>query len=849
MWVWIWGWSYYFIRNAHFVHGTCSQCRQYRPLLCYDAIQFFTFCFVPLFPVERHRITQECPQCEVGTRVSYSKYRRFLTKEVEPAISDACDRPSDKEAAKRALAMCLDVCYMDGFRRTADSVARGGSISDADVAHLIAVGYEMLGEQEGAERVLLAALSKNDSGDIRRRLVHYYVAKGSPRKAIPHLLRLIELEGNSALGFVFARIDDLQSLGRHRDVVALVDDIRERFPDIKSDVLMRLRNDSSQIPDVARPTTTERATFPMRLPGRRIVPAVIVPFLLLLVFSAYLGFCLLSKPENTYLVNGLDTPYDVLVNGTAVTLPPRVEIPMQARFGDNLIEAGPGAPPFEPIHLSIQSRFFSRPFEDSVRIVNPDCLAAVVWEDVTYVENPPSTPNDNRNFYTGLDHYKFSRVDYVFADPPTSITATAGGFGRRYSHIYVERKMSHAQIASFLQATRLPEDSIRYLRKLLPLEPSYEALALASEVLPQEEFGPLLKHMTGRRPILIQAHRFWQSWIEIHQPGVDLDAVYRPLLRDEPGNRDLAYVAACVARTIDERRLLLEQSIREPNASAYGYYGLAYLDLCIGDFDKALSNAVKAVAQLKDDFDVRDVYEFALLADGKLKELETILLERAFGAEFDLDAAITAVRLIARHDRTAAERKAKEVELVASSQWGIPTNHPTIVRNAYWCKIAILEGAGDRDGLLEMLESSEDVNQRMRRALIRSDLDSIQQLLRESTGQLRIPSSMISRLTYVIARRRGNREIADRCLIALLEDYNAGDASARRIATWLEGDTAPSAIAVAADESPGADVAATLCMFAERFPERSREYIALARKHEFMLTFPRFVLDGLLESP
>ncbi|MCA9254947.1 MAG: hypothetical protein KDA33_04890 [Phycisphaerales bacterium] len=848
MFILIWGWRYYFLRNPYYIHAHCEKCRQFRPLLCYDAIRFFTLYHVPLIPLRRYSITHECSHCRRHQRMPYSRYRKMIWKDVEPLIQTACDRPSDSDTVRAAVILCLHYCHMDGFRRLAEAAVRG-TRSDAALAVLIAMGYRMLGEPEPAERALLAALPSDGDGKVRLALIHHYLLMGPHQRAASHILRRIEIEGEAALNEVPGFLNAMQLQDRHHDVVTLVDDIAERFPDVNLDVLRRIRYDSSQECGSMKRDAGGRPTFQApRPPSRRIVQPLLMPSLLLFAFIVFAVSCLLARPGGAYVVNGLDTPYDVSVNGTTLSLPARAETRVAAEFGDNVIEAGPGAPPFEPIHFRIESDFFSRLFDDRVWIVNPDQLAAIVWKDIRYAPNPSSTPVDNRRFFAGKDRYVFDNVDYPFASPPDSLTVESGTGVRLKTQIYVERDMTHAQISAYLAGSRLPQDAVPYAKRLLTRAPNYEAIAVAAVIIPPEEFAPILKQLTEARPLNIQVHRFRQSWIEEKRPGADLRAEYLAMLDADPDNRDLAYLASRVADSTQERRSLLERSIQEPNPSAFGFFGLAYLDACLGDFDKALAHAREAATRAGDNVQFRAMFEDMLLANGQAKELETLLSDRAFGPRFDLSAAVMLVRVAAIRDRDEAHRRETELELAACAHWGIASNHPTLVENRRWCELAICEGARDRACVVAKLSNSDDPTQQVWLALLERDVGRLEKLRKDNAEELDIPAVMIDRLTYAIARQLGKDDIGQRALERVMTFRSARDASSQKIASWLNGDVAPPAEDVAASSSPGSDAAITLCVFAERFPERAAEYKALARKQNYSRFFPQFVLDDLLNS-
>lgn len=848
--IFIWGWGYYFRRNILHVVDTCEHCNRHGPLACYDAIYFFNLYYLPIIPLGRKRVMRECPHCKYGSRTPYSKYRKIVTGELEPAIETLRDRPSDRESAVKALAITIQLCDKSGFERAEEVIGRQLK-SDEAIAELIAIGLATFDEKERGEKSLLAALSSNNSPVIRRQLIYHYIRSNDPQMGTPHVRQLMDIEGESAVDVAIVQARVLQSSGRHSEVVSLLNDVRSRFPDTKSDEVARLRIDSGQLPDAARQAQTASAASMTPQTSRRgIIPALIFPAMLLIGFGLYVGFCLLGSPKHAYLVNGLDRPYGVVINGNTVELPAMTRVHMPASFGTTHIEPGSNAPSFEPFDLSIHPSFWGRPFYDDVHVVNPDGLAPIVWEEVGYApENAPSALGGiplSGYVSAGRLHYEFQDVDYIFETPPNRIESSRSGSPIKKSHLYLDSNFTPEEVVAALYRTQGVDEIAPYLRSVIVESPvSLKLWSLAAATIPQEELMPMLDAKRAARPVQVQAHRLWQSLMEVSTPDRDLATEYKRLLAAEPDNADLAYLLARVTDDPEESSALLQRAISGPRPSSFGHFGLAYRCLNEGRFEEALQHARAAEPGIRDD-QMLKITELALMAVGDIAGLETHIRNRAFGREVDANAIVDLVRAIATHDRDAANRQLTEAKQIATSTWGVPYSDPSIFDIYTRGSRAIVEAADDRDVYIRQLKSSKSPEDKLQAALLEQDIDTVARLLDEDPSGVLKVNWTTNALAYILAMRSNRSDLAKTFLTTLTSIYGDGNSSMRRIAGWLRGREPPAIELIVHEMMPGSDAAVLSCAFAERFPDAADRFHALARRHNFELAFPRMLLNDLL---
>ena len=65
---------YYGKENLIEFPGVCSQCNRETTLRSYDTTSYITFLYIPIIPLGKKRIGQECSHCRKHSRISLSRW-------------------------------------------------------------------------------------------------------------------------------------------------------------------------------------------------------------------------------------------------------------------------------------------------------------------------------------------------------------------------------------------------------------------------------------------------------------------------------------------------------------------------------------------------------------------------------------------------------------------------------------------------------------------------------------------------------------------------------------------------------------------------------------------------------
>jgi hypothetical protein len=133
------GTGYYGRTNVSARHGRCELCNRDATLTSYDTREWFSVFFIPLIPMTKYRIMEQCSSCRRHRRLEQEQFQQQLNEHLEPLRAAIRSNPSDAVAHEKLI--------------------------------LALSGFRMLDQAETAGRAAVAALPQNailnrTTGDI-----------------------------------------------------------------------------------------------------------------------------------------------------------------------------------------------------------------------------------------------------------------------------------------------------------------------------------------------------------------------------------------------------------------------------------------------------------------------------------------------------------------------------------------------------------------------------------------------------------------------------------------------------------------------------------------------------------
>ena len=316
-----------------------------------------------------------------------------------------------------------------------------------------------------------------------------------------------------------------------------------------------------------------------------------------------------GRSRKVRLVNGWTKPYKVAVNSTEYSLPPGVPVSITLAEGEVTIEPrdidlGPA-----PLTCRVETPFYSRPFKHHTFVINPDRLAAVVWEKTTYGENV-GPGDDATTVHIGDLMYSFSGIDYEFEEFPPQIRAEKG---RRVVKERVGVEPIRSTAERILASRSLPMDrQVECARQMVRLDPADgTAIGWLTMLLPPDEALAECRPHLAERPVRVDWHKMYQTLTETTNPNVDLRPEYRKLVEETKRAPDAVYLLGRIedGPTADA---LYQEAVKATPPSQAAIAGLGFRNLSRGEFVDAAKRFEQAHSARPDDLTLqRDLLPIA----------------------------------------------------------------------------------------------------------------------------------------------------------------------------------------------------------------------------------------------
>jgi tetratricopeptide (TPR) repeat protein len=590
----------------------------------FDTTLFFVCLFVPLIPLGKKRILEQCPYCRKHRLLPLKKWEESKKRDTADLLQRLHASPDDKSVMLRAIQ--LSMAYQDPamLDQLAEVTAETGS-GDATILGQLGFAYAYFARWESAAKAFEASLSLRDDPEIHRQLGHTLLKLGRTDEAEPHLRPILtEREGQNA-PLIYFLIEAYQAEGRHDKALELADERDAAFPELANDKLNKKQRAASQ-----RYLGTEKRLKPVFISesgqtGFREgnwtarLPLIIGPLVVVGLLAWYLIAAVVEgHSRRVYLVNSWDAPYTAMVNGEAHTLQPGRATPINVAEGEISVSVSDGNPGIQPFTVHVETPFFSRPFSRHTFVINPDQLAVLSLEEIEYAQAPP--PRKPGKLYAGESLHNFEKVDYEFTAPPATVQIK---HNQSVFKKLLELVPSTADNRLFV-AMAIPDHAaqIRYGKHWVELDAANEeALAWTFSMLPDEDGLTFLRGRLAERPPLIGWHRAYQTQMDKLHPEVDIRPEYRRLVEETKDNPDALYLLGRLEDG-EESDKLFEQAAAANPPSVYAMYARGYDAMCRGQFEDAVAR-FEAARKHKPQFSVlvQHFLHEAYLATGRYDQL------------------------------------------------------------------------------------------------------------------------------------------------------------------------------------------------------------------------------------
>ena len=838
---------YYGKKNVQQYAGVCRACGRQSTLKSYDTRLWFVFVMIPVIPLGRKRIIEECAVCRRHGVVPMDQWK-LAEGRMEQAIDEYTASPRDREKAIEALKAIASYRNVPKFQELAPQI-EAHLPRDGKLLCTLAVMHDGFGNVAESERLLKQAMAMEDSEEVREAVGDSLLRQNKPAEAEPYLQHIVAKGIPDRVDYLYQLAQGYQAQGDHEKALSVFAQCEVVNPMISNDATFKRLREAS-----AMKLGTRQAVRPAEIvrkaksqDSRRKFMKV-APIVVMLAFLCYVALAfILGMRTPVHVVNGLNRIYTVRLNGTTYELPPeqavKVRIP-QGNLKIEFVDLGQSVP---ATSVKISTPFWSRPFSSRAIVINPDEAAMVRNTKFFYVPNGSlgSGLQPEHQFVGGKLIHEFDKIDYPFEEPPKSLQteSSSGTISKRFLEV-VGRKwgMTPDMLIVGLSTTIGKENAIHIAQQHLKLEPEQFIYLKALERLTSyKELADFLRPNLTRKPLLMPWHREYQTMMG--ECGLDeqVEKEYDELLAKDPQNTELVYLAGRAAMDMDKYVRLIQQSADASPPAPYAFYSLCGYHMAQGQFHEAAQYASRALELLPNEADVRSYCKTALIADeqyDRVIKLDTAdqagPMPNAIAAFHEelyvrrlknqpVEAADVIPRLRNRMKTWDPDGEQKEVDSLNAAQdyiLGRPNPYSTVSRRA------------------------PDKETQMCGYLAGDDVKGAEQLLAELK-----PHSYWHVMLYLCAVKNKKDDVAKRQLTKAIEMLSKGDYEDRCYAGALSGKPKIPLSALLRLRGQPMQKAAMLIVVGLNDPAAHDQCFALARKLNFDKRFPHLTLAALLDAP
>jgi tetratricopeptide (TPR) repeat protein len=817
--------------------SVCPFCNRIGERQSYDTTLYFVFLGIPLVPLSRKRVLEQCPFCTRHQAVSLKKWEQTKAADVERLLEKLSENPDDRDTILAALT--LSQAYQDQtlFDKLAPALAEH-RVDDAEIQAQLGRTYAFFSRWQEAERAYRAALVVKPDSELQAQLALMLLKQMRPDEAAPLLTSIVDTKNPESAWLVYLLIEAYQAQGRHVEALQWIDRRDAAYPELAGGKAYRRQRKlaekyrDSNKPIAATVLTESEKTGYHEGGWTWRIPRLIGPALALALLTWYLGAAVyIGQARRVFLVNGWTKPYMVTIDGRTQKLESGAALPIRLAEGDVEVSSADNSIPIEPVHCHIETPFFSRPFSHRTFVINPDRLAALRYYEAEYAANPVPQPAVKLpQLFIGNAFYSFTDIDYEFEPLPQQIKVPEHGSVKKTQVSLLMNLSNEDRLALAERCNESPP--VEFGKQLARLEPEDSTVLawLLQRLHGQEAIG-FLQTGLGGRPILVEWHRAFQSLLERQDPERDLRPQYRQLAKETHDDPDALYLLARVENEDPTKaRQILERAVTADRPSAYAMNSLGYHALCEAKFNEAVTWTEKAVKAAPANRLFLASRRYALLAAHRFDRLNEVLQTDSQDPRERMALLAERVYMYGlQKDKPKAMAVAEEAVALGGPQ------AKALVQSAM--EISLACAFRDVPGYLQAVSNFGKASiaglrvelQGFEPAFLQGDWDRAAKAA-DATAEL-APTNHA--LLYLAAVKKGDKKKAESQWQALAESLRKAGGEMRRLALVLKGKSDPDVETIRRLPIDPGQKRVLLAVIAERYPALKKDLEPLSRALDY----------------
>jgi tetratricopeptide (TPR) repeat protein len=621
------GTHYYGKRNLSVRVGNCAACHHHGKLESYDTRLWFVILFIPIIPLGRKRIMDNCPSCSrhyAADADSYEQAKQLQTSgsleqyQREPSPETALMvhaqmlsfREHEQAAEFRSAALARFPKHVRLRVGMAQHLRDMSAYNEAN--QLFKEALELDGDDPDARAgVALVKMTENDLDGARTLLAHLE-------------------EPGAAQQYDLGPLDILagyyQRAGRHEEALALAEVLLREWPTAGNLHAFRAFVQKSE-KAVGRsesmlPQRRFSLTGLLRSEGSPYAPwqrwlAIGAVLFALVAGGLALNNEYIRRHRTIHVLNVTGAPAHVQVDDQA-------PVSIQG-LGTITVAEGPhtikvSGPVTETHEVSLDSDYFARWFRNPAWILNVGKEGVLAEVRHVYAAAPPPS---QETLIVGESFIARPTIDYIFEAPPDKMSLSS-----KNSQV-VKTQLTWLQgqdagVVHDLAATNRAA-ALDFAERRLKRQPERQLLGAymryaGKEDLPRVE--ALMKTRLDVRPVDVNWHRMYQHIAERLMPEEQLAAYYDKLLAAEPSSAPLLYLRGRIEPDLDKQESFMRRSIEADKALAWPWIGLAWRACGQGQWDECIAAGKEANERHPEETDsLNEVVHVARLGKGEAAAL------------------------------------------------------------------------------------------------------------------------------------------------------------------------------------------------------------------------------------
>lgn len=836
---------YYGKKNLQRHSGVCGACKSATTLSSYDTRLYVVVFFIPIVPLGRKHIIDECAACRRHGAMPMADWQTAQRRS-QQTLDNYQQRPTDAKLAEEAVTACVGYRDLPAFLKLAPEIEKNLA-GDVKTLCMLAAVYDLFGRISETERLLRAVLTQKDEPETRELLADCLLRQGRPAEAEPYLQHIVQQGIPDRVDALYQLAQGYQLKGEHEKALVVFQQCEMVNPLINRDAtFQRLRDTSATNLGTGRVVKPEEVVRKARSAQARRRFFKVAPVVVLLGVLAYLALAWIQGTRcKVHLVNGLDRPYTVRLNGAEHTLQPQSITPVRLAEGEVEVEIADSSVP--PERVPIATPLWSRPFASHTFVINPDRSAILQILTVVFVPHnaaggaPPPRPE----FTTGQTLQYFRGIDYPFDPVPESIqldSSTKLTTRKALSVLGKEAPLPGHYLLLALSKELGNEPVAQAAQRRLLLEPERgEYMHVLDQTMNPQDLAAFLRPRLADRPLRMDWHRAYLTAMEKAAQDQQALREYEAMLAADSENKDLMYLLGRICGDPDRSLSLCQKAAAGDSPSAFAIYSLCNYYLSNGRFHEAAQHADRVLNLLPDDDSIRGHCRQAFLADGQFEKLQGLLRQEQAGAVF-LSLAARAEEcylLTLQGKKVEAEKAVEELR----GQWTrLTPAHAQRYIETFQAQLQYAQGHADK--FATTLAQATDAGDRLAGHLTGGDLAAAEKDLEGFE-----PQAQHHLLVYLVAMRHKKQDVAERQLKKAIGRLAQGDFVSRAFGQALE-DKPPMPLEklIRLRDAP-AQKAVLLVALGLHDPKGRDACFALARKLNFDRRYPYLLLKEVLDAP